>query len=357
MSSTFGRGFNSRRLHQLVALKFFHNPDVYRDVFYLYYLLFIVEKNNFQVKKVFFIFLAVALMAGSLSAQQTKEVLLKFSKQEGQMRIVLEAEETFLKKTEAVTLPSQIKVKFPGPFNLISQKNFPLDIVSEDKLLVIKLEKQSEIKISRLSSPARIVFDIQKGEKQSAPILSKVFVFDAGHGGYDFGMVSGDMREKDISLDLVKDLNTILSKKGKKVFLTRKVDQYMPLIERIKFVNQKAPDVFISFHSSMSENFILYIPVLENQGIDEVVDSYSLSLRQKKYMGKSKALSESIGKAIKDEFKVNVVYRSMPLPLINSTGAPSAVIELPSPKFMVYDLQTKTRLINSIVNGIAAYGQ
>lgn len=310
------------------------------------------------MKKIFFIFLAVALIIGSLSAQQSKEVLLKFSKQENQMRIVLEAEESFIKKAETITLPSQIKVKFPGPFNLIIQKNFPLDTVSEDKLLVINLEKQSEIKILRLYSPARLVFDVvQKVEKQSAPILSNVFVLDAGHGGYDFGILSGDVREKDISLDIVKDLNTVLSKKGKKVFLTRKVDQYMSLIDRIKFVNQKTPDVFISFHSSVSENFVFYIPVVENQSPDEVVDLYRLSSRQKKYVGKSKALSDSIEKAIKDEFKVNVIYRRIPLPILSSAGAPSVVIELPLSKFMVYDHQMKIRLINSLINGIAAYEQ
>jgi len=323
-----------------------------------------VEKNNFQMKKIFFIFLALALMVGSLSAQQTKEVLLKFSKQEGQMRIVLEAEESLINKSKITTSTTQIRMEFPESFNLTSQKALPFEVVSTNKSLVINLKEKGEIKFFRLSSPSRLVFDIQKKEMQSekqpvpaAPVFSKVFVLDAGHGGYDFGIVSGEVREKDISLDLVKDLTAILSKKGKKVFLTRKVDQYMPIIERIKFVNQKTPDVVISFHSSMSENFILYIPLLENQGIDEVVDSYSLSSRQKKYITKSKALSESIGKAIKDEFKVNVVFRKMPLPLLNSTGAPSALIELPSSKFMVYDLQTKTRLTNSIVNGITAYGQ
>jgi len=313
------------------------------------------------MKKVFFIFLAIALMVGSLSAQQTKEVLLKFSKQEGQMRIVLEAEESLINKSKITTSTTQLRMEFPESFHLTSQKALPFEVVSTDKSLVINLKEKGEIKFFKLSSPSRLVFDIQKkemqSEKQSAPVISKVFVLDAGHGGYDFGIVSGDVREKDISLDLVKDLTTVLSKKGKKVFLTRKVDQYMPLIERIKFMNQKKPDVVISFHSSMSEKFILYIPLLENQSMDETVDSYILSSRQKKYIGKSKALSESIGKAIKDEFKVAIVYRKMPLPLLNSTGAPSAFIELPSPKFMVYDLQTKAKLINSIVNGIAAYGQ
>lgn len=183
-------------------------------------------------------------------------------------------------------------------------------------------------------------------------------VLDAGHGGYDFGITSNPPaveREKDISLSLTKDLSAVFSKKGKKVFLTRKVDQYMPLIERINLVNQKKPTAFISIHCSMSENFVLYSPEFEEEGSDEIVDLYSLSSRQKKHILKSKALSESIGKAIKDEFKVNIIYREMPLPILNSVDAPSVLIELPSPKLMVYDQQMRARLVNSIIKGIEAH--
>ena len=74
------------------------------------------------------------------------------------------------------------------------------------------------------------------------------------------------MRVRKISASsLVKDLNALLSKKGKKVFLTRKVDQYISLSDRINFVNQKKPDVFISIHSSMSRNVVLYSPKFEEQ--------------------------------------------------------------------------------------------
>jgi N-acetylmuramoyl-L-alanine amidase len=312
-------------------------------------------------------------MAVSLSAEKKTEVSVKFSKQEGLVRVVFEAEESFINKTKVITLSSQIKIQFPESFNLTAQKDLPFEVTPSDKLLVINLKEQGEIKFFRLSSPARLVFDIQKkeiqkekqaekqtektAEKQPVPILSRVFVIDAGHGGYDFGITSGDVSEKDISLSLAKDLSTILSRKGKKVFLTRKVDQYISLADRINLVNQKSPDVFISLHSSMSEKFILYSPKFEEQGSNEIVDFYSISSRQRKYIEKSKALSVSIGKAIEDEFKTDIIRREMPLPLLNSAGAPSVLIELPSPKFMVYDQQMRARLENSIINGVATYGQ
>jgi N-acetylmuramoyl-L-alanine amidase len=314
------------------------------------------------LKKISLIFLSVfVLTAVSLSAQKKTEVLLKFSKQEGTTRVVFEAGESFINKTKITTSPSRIKLEFPGPFTMTAPEALPFELVATGKLLVINLKEKGEIKFFSLSSPTRLVFDVQKKETQtemqSAPIISKVFVVDAGHGGYDFGITSGDVSEKDVSLGMAKDLGKVLLKRGKKVFLTRKVDQYISLNDRINFVNQKSPDVFISFHSSMSEDFIVYSPKFEEQGSDEIIDSYSLSARQKKYVKQSKLLSSSIEGMIKEKFKANVICREMPLPILNSVSAPSVLIELPSPGFLVYDQQMRGRLINSILNGIVAYGQ
>jgi hypothetical protein len=104
----------------------------------------------------------------------------------------------------------------------------------------------------------------------------------------------------------------------------------------------------------MTGNFVLYGPRFEEQASSETSSVYSLSLKQKKYAARSKALSDRIEKAIREEFKGDVIRREMPLPLINSVGAPAVLIELPSPKLVVYDQQMKTRLINALVNGIQA---
>jgi len=297
------------------------------------------------------------LIVVSLSAQHKAEVLLKFSNQEGLTRIVFEGKESIINNLKITTSPFQIKTEFPEPFTLKAQKDKPFEVVSTEKILVINLKEKGEIKFFRLSSPPRLVFDIRINEKQLASILSNVFVIDAGHGGYDFGITYGNVSEKDISLTLAKDLGALLSKKGKKVFLTRKVDQYISLSDRINLVNQKKPDVSISIHSSMSKNVVLYSPKFEEQVSNELVDSYNLSSIQRGYVGKSKALSESIGKSIKDEFKTGVIYGEMPLPLLNSVGAPCVLIELPSPKFVVYDQQMRSKLVNLIINGITLYGR
>ena len=298
---------------------------------------------------------------------------MKFSRSGDLMRIVFEAEDTFMEDTKSATTPFQIKVEFPGPFQLPVENDLPFEVIVTDRSAVINLKEKNEVKFFTLSSPARLVFDIQKKgaqtekqpekpvekqtEKQPATIIPRVFIIDAGHGGYDFGITFGNTSEKEISLRLAKELNAALSKKGKKVFLIRQADQYLSLSERIHFVNQKNADIFISLHASTSGNFVLYSPKLEEQASNEPVDLYSVSSKQRKYTVKSRALSESIEKAIRNEFKMNLQRRELPVPLLDAAGAPAVFMEYPSPQFLTYDQQTKTRLINALLTGLAAYGQ
>jgi N-acetylmuramoyl-L-alanine amidase len=326
------------------------------------------EVFSFANKILALFFIISLLIAIPIAAQKKKVVLLKFNKQDSLLRVVFEGEEAFINKIKVTTSSSQIRMEFPEAFDLKSQKDLPFEIIPSEKMVVINLKEKVEIKFFRLSAPARLVLDIQKKEpqaekqaekqqgkqpEQQTPVTqTRGIVIDAGHGGYDFGITYGNINEKDISLSLARDLGAALSKKGKKVFLIRKADQYVSLSDRIHFVNQRSPDIFISLHASMSRNFILYEPTFDEQGSHE----YSLASSQKKYAGKSKVLSDSIEKAIKDEFKDEIIRRGMPLPLLISVEAPSVFIEYPSPEIVSYDQQMKTRLINSIIHGITAYG-
>jgi type II secretory pathway component GspD/PulD (secretin) len=94
------------------------------------------------------------------------EVLLRFGRHEGFVRIVLEAEESFINETKVTTFPSHLKIDFPDQFNLKAQKNVPFKILRTDKLLEVNLNKEGEIKFFRLYFPSRLVFDIQKSTQQ-----------------------------------------------------------------------------------------------------------------------------------------------------------------------------------------------
>lgn len=278
---------------------------------------------------------------------------MKFSQQENLTRFVFESQEEYINRAKVTTTISQIRIEFPGEFSLIIEKTPFFDIVPEEMSLIINLKEESEIQMFKLSSPPRLVFDVQKKDAVSMkmPVIPNAFVIDAGHGGYDFGITYGNESEKDICLNLAKDLGVVLSKKGRKIFYTHKVDQFVSIEDRIHLVNQKKPDIFISLHLSGTPNFVLYTPKFEEQEPEEITEYYSLSSRQRKYVSKSKAFSEFIGRSIKEEFESEVIYREMPLPLLNSTGSPCVLIELPSPKFVTYDAQMTEKFVNAIING------
>jgi N-acetylmuramoyl-L-alanine amidase len=75
-------------------------------------------------------------------------------------------------------------------------------------------------------------------------------VIDAGHGGFDPGAVGKTgLKEKDITLDIAKQLRQRLETNGKKqAFLTRTDDYFVPLAERTVIANQYRADLFISLH-------------------------------------------------------------------------------------------------------------
>lgn len=77
-----------------------------------------------------------------------------------------------------------------------------------------------------------------------------VVVIDAGHGGHDSGCVGKKAREKDIVLDVAKQLARRITQemKGVKAVLTRSDDKFIPLQERANIANRNNGDLFISIH-------------------------------------------------------------------------------------------------------------
>lgn len=233
----------------------------------------------------------------------------------------------------------------------------------KERIFTVNLKEPFDIKIMRLSSPARLVIDIApkaaadiKPQSDVVP-AQKIYVIDTGHGGYDSGIAGDDIKEKDIVLSVAREIEGLLIKKGKKVFLTRKSDQFMSIKDRAVFTNQKFAEIFISVHVSSEEGFALYVPNISDTGYDPAVALYSLSLRQQRYLQKSRALGDGISKAVKEEFNLNVIRREMPLPILNSVAAPAVLVEIPSFRIMNYDQKTRTRLAEAIIKGFSYYGQ
>ncbi len=111
------------------------------------------------------------------------------------------------------------------------------------------------------------VEEIRRREKarQIAEVLSRdvekwkldTIVLDAGHGGKDPGATGGNgTAEKDVALNIVSDLGTIITRTWPdvRVIYTRKDDTFIPLHQRGKIANQSGGKLFISLHCNASPN-------------------------------------------------------------------------------------------------------
>ncbi|MDD4050280.1 MAG: N-acetylmuramoyl-L-alanine amidase [candidate division Zixibacteria bacterium] len=82
-----------------------------------------------------------------------------------------------------------------------------------------------------------------------------IIVVDAGHGGKEYGAIGRKWgtREKDITLDIARELAKLLRKDNTfKVIMTRNKDEVVPLNTRAKIANDARADMFVSIHCNAS---------------------------------------------------------------------------------------------------------
>lgn len=96
--------------------------------------------------------------------------------------------------------------------------------------------------------------DTHEDEAPVAVNGGRVVVIDPGHGGEDYGAVGvGGVYEKDVALQIALELERILAADpGTSVYLTRRRDEFVPLIERTNLVNSVNATLFVSVHANAS---------------------------------------------------------------------------------------------------------
>ncbi|MGN0464853.1 MAG: N-acetylmuramoyl-L-alanine amidase [Lachnospiraceae bacterium] len=141
----------------------------------------------------------------------------------------------------------------------------------DDKNSIVTVSNKETVK-NNSTSPEKIE---KKNEK------AKIVVLDAGHGGADTGAIGNGLKEKDLTLQIVKAAKTYFDKDPNfKVYYTRLTDKTLTLRSRSDFANQLNADVFVSIHinsfTSTSEGTeTLYNPNRPNKKDD--LTSYQLA--------------------------------------------------------------------------------
>jgi N-acetylmuramoyl-L-alanine amidase len=181
----------------------------------------------------------------------------------------------------------------------------------------------------------------------------RTVVLDAGHGGFDTGIRSGGLKEKDLMLQLVQLMRTYLGGQGKEVRLTRRVDQYMGLGDRRS--ETVGADLFVSLHLTRSADAIMTIALYDRDAADlSLAEYYSFDARQMRYQYESKALGAALASVLRDRFGLTVMNRRMPLALLTAVGAPAVLLELPVNE-LDFHQESLELLARALVDGILAY--
>lgn len=131
------------------------------------------------------------------------------------------------------------------------KKKFILEPNSSQKdwRLVIDLGTNAVVSSSKSNN-------VNRNNNASVVKRKKIVVLDAGHGGKDPGAIGRSFKtyEKNITLQMVKELKGMLEKKGYKVYLTRSTDIFIPLRKRVAIARSYHADLFVSVHADSTVN-------------------------------------------------------------------------------------------------------
>lgn len=185
------------------------------------------------------------------------------------------------------------------------------------------------------------------GEKPLNDIKISV---DAGHGGKEFGAIGGfGDKEKDINLEIAKNLKQELEARGAKVIMTREDDATVSLQERIKTAKEKEALILLSIHANaLPDNQ----DPLKNRGTSIYY-----------YHNQAKPLAESILNSMTTQLKTqNDRVRQGSLALVRPTSSLSVLIEVayiinPDDYALLLDKDFRANCAKSIADGIEKYLQ
>ncbi len=168
-----------------------------------------------------------------------------------------------------VTLPGATVNKL-GIDNTQIPKNSTIRTVTADQLdgtsqLTFRLRGTVEgVDVLHRDSPPEILLTIRRPyvidqshylDKEREKWKLDKIVLDAGHGGHDPGARGHGLKEKDITLDVVKRLGRLIETRTDiEVVYTRKTDVFVPLWERTKIANEAGGKVFLSIHVNANKN-------------------------------------------------------------------------------------------------------
>ena len=238
-------------------------------------------KNIFKVVLVLFtVFTSSNLFSRELS-EISKIRIINFS--EG-ARLIIESDNPIKYDVFSLKNPSRLvvdlaKIKFSDNFSLPPNKGIVKEVRfgsfnNDISRIVFDLNKPLKNIKTKLLKPSsgkkrmiyielevsKVILSTKKDNKKKTFQQSKLskkrrtIIIEPGHGGKDPGTsYQGKLNEKDIVLNFSKVLKEKLTNDGYRVFLTREIDKFIKLNDRVEFSKKKGADLFISIHADASK--------------------------------------------------------------------------------------------------------
>jgi len=303
------------------------------------------------------------------SAGDTSVLKLRSSHHLDFVRIVIEGEEEIIENAHVYQRGTDVLVKFStSDFSIKAEKKIIKYRRTDKKNVTFSPGDFRGLKVFTLRHPTRLVIDVHLKVKQNAflPLVipkekksdlrkSKTVVIDPGHGGYEKGIRKGQYIEKNVVLDIAKKLGALINRGASRSHLTRKSDRFMSQKDRVKYVNDKEADVFISIHVGNHSEMVLYVPVVSGQ-VSEIVKPYLDNRGQEEHLNDSAGLVRAIKEAMLADFGEDMVsVRPLPYGILSKIESAALIIELPSFEDAYYVEDLKAEIANTIYQGFYNY--
>ncbi len=91
-----------------------------------------------------------------------------------------------------------------------------------------------------------VIARVERQHRATEPFA--LVVLDPGHGGADSGAMAGSVCEKDLTLDIARRVERLLTSRGVATLMTRVGDSYVALADRAALANRAGDAVFVSIH-------------------------------------------------------------------------------------------------------------
>ena len=302
---------------------------------------------------------AVAISASVANVQGISKVVLTLSGP---------VEYSIVKETQAYTIRFKSPVRVPFAEQTYDDPHIARLAFTGADLSIHLTTPDVVADAYQLENPSRIVLDLRKGAPPvpgtTQPLITpraqelpgiRTIVLDPGHGGKEVGAVgTNGLLEKDLTLAICRRLaDSLASKTGARVVLTRDDDTLVSLDQRTAIANQYKADLFLSVHLNAavvkdakgSETYFLSLEAsdelakraaeVENASASAAADPSSdlklilWDLAQQAYIGESSRFAQAIQEEMNAATGVgNRGVKQAPFKVLVGATMPAALVEV-----------------------------